>query len=71
MLNLYDLEQLAAQRREAIEQEVRLLHQTALPPQPSVRERLALRLVAVALRLAPSLRDESAAPVRVPRAASS
>jgi hypothetical protein len=65
VLNLYDLEQLAAQRQEAIEREARLLHLTALPPQPSVRERVALRLVAVALRLAPSLRDQVSAPARV------
>ena len=71
MLNLYDLERLAALRQEAIERESRLLHLTALPPQPSVRERVALRLVAVALRLAPSLRDQVAAPAPAPRVASS
>ncbi len=71
MLNPYDLEQLAAQKQEAMVQEALLGHRIAAAAPPSFRERLALRLVAVALRLAPSLRDESAAPVRVPRAASS
>ncbi len=71
MLNLYDLEKLTAQKQEAIVQEALLLHQIAAAAPPSFRERLALRLVAVALRLAPSLRDEFATPVRVPRPASS
>ncbi len=71
MLNLYDLEQLAAQRQEAVEREARLLHLTAPTPQPSVRERLALRLVAIALRLAPSLRGQFAPPAGVPRVAGS
>ncbi len=71
MLNPYDLEQLAAQKQEAMVQEALLLHRIAAAAPPSFRERLALRLVAVALRLAPSLRDEFAAPARVPRAASS
>ena len=65
MLNLYDLERLAALRQEAVEREARLFHLTMLPPQPSVRERVALRLVGVALRLAPSLRDRVSAPARV------
>ncbi len=71
MLNPYDVEQLVAQKREALLQEALLAHQIAVAAPPSFRERLALRLVALALRLAPSLRDESAAPARVPRAASS
>ena len=67
MLNPYDLEQLAAQKQEALVQEALLHHRIAAAAPPPFRERLALRLVAVALRLAPSLREEAAAPVRVPR----
>ena len=71
MLNPYDLEQLAVQKQKAMVQEALLGHRIAAAAPPSFRERLALRLVAVALRLAPSLRDEFAATVRVPRVASS
>ena len=71
MLNPYDVEQLVVQKREALIQEALLARQIAAAAPPSFRERLALRLVAVALRLAPSLREESAAPARVPRAVSS
>ncbi len=71
MLNPGVVEQLVVQKREALVQEALLARRIAAAAPPSFRERLALRLVAVALRLAPSLRDEFAAPVRVPRAASS
>ncbi len=71
MLNPYDVEKLTAQKQEAIVQEALLLHRIAAVAPPSFRERLALRLVAVALRLAPSLREKFAAPARVPRVASS
>lgn len=68
MQMFHDIELRAQDRQETLREEAATKRLIALVPRRSPRERLALRLIGLALRLAPSLREPGAAGRGVRRA---
>jgi hypothetical protein len=60
MQMFHEIEQYSQHRREALIDEAATERLVALVPKRSPRERLALRLIGLALRLAPALRESGA-----------